>query len=147
MVVTTTIRDRMGAPLEEDTVAISGRLPGFRWRGTRGLVKPQLAVLLEKIGPRLLRRLSCRTGSRLSAVRAMHGNVRGAVRRREMAIEGSLRSAARELVQAGHFDRLALRDGPRRTHGQVFAPHDDRSERMIVRARVRVRAVLCRKLA
>jgi hypothetical protein len=77
----------------------------------------------------------------------MHGNVRGAVGRRETAIEGSLRSAARELVQAGLFDRLALRGAPRRTGGQVFAEHEDERERMILRARVRVRAVLCRKLA
>jgi superfamily II DNA or RNA helicase len=147
MVVTTTIRDRMGAPLEEQTVAIGGRLSGLRWRNPRAELRRQLAFLLDEIGPRLLRRLSRQTGSRLSAVRAMHGNVRGAVGRRETAIEGSLRSAARELVQAGLFDRLALRGAPRRTGGQVFAEHEDERERMILRARVRVRAVLCRKLA
>ena len=146
IVVKTTIRDRMGTPLEEETVGISGRLSGFQWRRPRARVKPQLALLLDEIGPRLLRRLSCRTGSRLSAVRALHGNVRRAVRQRETAIEGSLRSAAHELVQAGLFDRLALRDAPRQTRGQVFARHDDERERMIVRARVRVRAVLCREL-
>jgi len=143
IIVTTTIRDRMGAPLEEETVAISGRLTGFRWRAPRGRVRRQLAVMLKEIQPRLLRRLSGRTGSRLSAVGTMHRHVRRAVRRREAAIEGSLRSAARELVQAGLFDRVALRQAPRRTPGQVFAPDDGADERMIVRARVRVRAVLC----
>jgi superfamily II DNA or RNA helicase len=147
IVVTTTIRDRMGAPLEEQTVAIGGRLSGLRWRTPRAALRRQLALLLEEIGPRLLRRLSRGTGSRLSAVRAMHGNVRRAVGRRETAIESSLRSAARELVQAGLFDRLALRGAPRRTDGQVFARHEDERERMILRARVRVRAVLCGKLA
>ena len=47
-----------------------------------------------------------------------------------------------DLVQAGLFDRVALRQAPRRTPGQVFAPDDGADERMIVRARVRVRAVL-----
>jgi superfamily II DNA or RNA helicase len=143
MILTTTIRDRMGAPLEEETIAISGRLTALRWRAPRGMVRRQLVVLVEQIQPQLLRRLSGRTGSRLSAVRTMHRHVRRAVRQREAAIEGSLRSAARELVQAGLFDRVALRQAPRRTPGQVFAPDDGADERMIVRARVRVRAVLC----
>ena len=143
IIVTTTIRDRLGAPLEEETFAISGRLTGLRRRARRGMLKRQLGVLLEEIQPRLLRRLSGRTGSRLSAVRTGHRHVRRAVRQREVAIEGSLRSAARELVQAGLFDRVALREAPRRTNGQVFAPDDGAEERMIVRARVRVRAVLC----
>ena len=146
IVVTTTIRDRMGAPLEEETVAISGPLTGLPWRAPRGMVRRQLTDLLEAIQPRLLRRLSRRTGSRLSAVRARHRDVRRAVRQREAAIEGSLRSAARELVQAGLFNRVALRETPRRTHGQVFAPEDRAEERMIVRARVRIRAVLCGEL-
>lgn len=143
LVVTTTIRDRMGAPLEEDTVAVSGLLTSVHWRAPRGAVRRQLAVLLEAIRPRLIRRLSGRARSRLSAVRAMHRHVRLAIRQREAAIEGSLRSAARELVQAGLFDRVALRDAPRRrTPGQVFAPDDGEEERIIVRARVRVRAVV-----
>jgi hypothetical protein len=142
MILTTTIRDRMGAPLEEETIAISGRLTALRWRAPRGMVRRQLVVLVEQIQPQLLRRLSGRTGSRLSAVRTMHRHVRQGVSQREAAIEGSLRSAARELVQAGLFDRGALREAPRRTHGQVFAPDDGAEERTIVRARVRVRAVL-----
>jgi superfamily II DNA or RNA helicase len=146
IVVTTTIRDRMGAPLEEETVAISGPLSGVRWRAPRGMVRRQLTILLDRIGPRLLRGLSGRTGSRLSAVRAMHRNVRRAVRQRETAIEGSLRSTARELVQAGLFDRLAHRDAAGRRHDQVFAADDGEEERMIVRARMRVRAVRCGEL-
>ena len=43
-----------------------------------------------------------------------------AVGRRDAAIEGALRSAARELVQAGLFDRLALRRGTRRPAGPVL---------------------------
>ncbi len=42
------------------------------------------------------------------------------VERREAAIEGSLRSAARELVQVGLFDRLALRGASCRSGGPVF---------------------------
>jgi superfamily II DNA or RNA helicase len=147
LVATTTIRDRMGAPLEELTVAISGPLSGAQWRSSRAAARRQLGLLLERIGPRLLRRLSRRTGSRLSAVRGMHEHVRRAVGQRETAIEGSLHSAARDLVQAGLFDRLALRGVSRRAGGQVFEPHDAGRERMILRARVRVRAVLCGRLA
>ena len=129
LVVTTTIRDRMGGPLEEGTVAVSGRLPGLSWRPDRAAFGRQLPTLLEQIVPGLRRRLSRRTGPRLSEVRAMHDRVSQAIGRRETAIEGSLRSAARELVQAGLFDRRALRTGNQRAaraglvreHGSIGA--------------------------
>jgi hypothetical protein len=77
----------------------------------------------------------------------VHDKVRRAVERREAAIEGSLRSAARELVQAGLFDRLALRGATCRSIGQVFGTAVEDSPRTILRARVRLRAVFCGRLA
>ena len=77
----------------------------------------------------------------------MHDRVSQAVGRRETAIERSLRSAARELVQAGLFDRHAPRRGNQRPAGQVLRGTMDRSERTILRARLRLRAVLCGRLA
>jgi superfamily II DNA or RNA helicase len=145
VIVTVTIRDRMGSPLEERTVAVSGTVPGFCWRPAR--VEHQLPSVLEQIVPRVLRRLSRRAGHRLSEVRAVHDRVRHAVLRREAAIEGSLGSAARELVQAGLFDRLALRGAPCRSGGQVFCTEPEDSPRAILRARVRLRAVFCGRLA
>jgi superfamily II DNA or RNA helicase len=144
LVVTATIRDRMGKPLEERTVAISSTVPGFSWRPAHA--GRHLPLVLEKIVPRVLRRLSRDGGPRLSEVRAMHDRVRHAIERREAAIEGSLRSAARELVQAGLFDRLALRGATRRPGGQVFCPDVEEPPRSIVRARVRLRAVFFGRL-
>ena len=145
VIATATIRDRMGRPLEERTVAVSGTVPGFSWRPAR--VEQQLPSVLEQIVPRVLRRLSRGTGHRLAEVRAVHDRVRHAVERREAAIEGSLRSAARELVQAGLFDRLALRGATCRSGGQVFCTDFEDSRRTILRARVRLRAVFCGRLA
>ena len=147
LLVTTTIRDRIGGPLEEHTVAVSGRLPLLSWRPARAAFERQLPSLLEQIVPGLCRRLSRRASPRLSEVRAMHDRVSQAIGRRETAIEGSLRSAARELVQAGLFDRRALRRGSQRPAAQVFCGNMDRSARTILRARVQLRAVLCGRLA
>jgi hypothetical protein len=146
LVVTTTIRDRMGGPLEEETVAVSGRLPGLCWRPARVAFERQLPSLLEQIVPGLCRRLARRASSRLSEVRAMHDRVSQAVGRRETAIEGALGSAARELVQAGLFDRHALRRG-NQPPGPVLCGNRDRLERTILRARLQLRAVLCGRLA
>ena len=77
----------------------------------------------------------------------MHDRVRQALGRRETAIESSLRSAALELVQAGLFDRQPLRRGTQRPAGQASRGNMDRSERTILRARLRLRAVLCGRLA
>jgi superfamily II DNA or RNA helicase len=147
LVVTTTIRDRTGGPLEEETVAVSGRLPGFCWRPARAAFERQLPSLLEQIVPGLCRRLGRRASPRLAEVRAMHDRVVQAVGRRETAIEGSLRSAARELVQAGLFDRHALRRGNESPAGPVLSGDRDRLERTILRARLQLRAVLCGRLA
>jgi superfamily II DNA or RNA helicase len=145
VIVTATIRDQTGSPLEERTVAVSGTVPGFSWRPAR--VEQQLRSVLEQIVPRVLRRLARGAGNRLSEVRALHDRVRHAVERREAAIEGSLRSAARELVQAGLFDRLALRGPTCRSGGQVFCTAVEDSPRTVLRARVRLRAVFCGRLA
>jgi hypothetical protein len=145
VIVTATIRDQTGSPLEERTVAVSGTVPGFSWRPAR--VEQQLRSVLEQIVPRVLRRLARGAGNRLSEVRALHDGVRHAVERREAAIEGSLRSAARELVQAGLFDRLALRGPTCRSGGQVFCTAVEDSPRTVLRARVRLRAVFCGRLA
>jgi superfamily II DNA or RNA helicase len=141
VIVTITIRDRMGRPLEERTVAVSGAVPGFSWQP--GRVERQLPSVLERIVPRVLRRLSRRASLRLSEVRALHAKVRHAIERREAAIEGSRRSAARELVQVGLFDRLARRGATRRSREQVFCPDIEASPPMILRARVRLRGVFC----
>jgi superfamily II DNA or RNA helicase len=144
VIVTITIRDRRGRPLEEQTVAASGAVPGLSWQP--GHVERQLPSVLEQIVPRVLRRLSRRGGPRLSEIRALHTNVCHAIERRDAAIEGSLRSAARELVQVGLFDRLALRGATRRSSEQVFCPDVKESPRMILRARVRLRGVFCGRL-
>jgi hypothetical protein len=144
VVVTITIRDRVGRPLEERTVAVSGTLPGFSWQP--GRAERQLPSTLEPIVPRVLRRLSRRGGLRLSEVRALHDIVCQAIERREAAIEGSLRSAARELVQVGLFDRLARRGATGQSGKQVFCPDAGESPRTILRARVRLRAVFCGSL-
>jgi hypothetical protein len=144
VIVTITIRDRMGRPVEERTVAVSGAVPGLSWQP--GRVERQLPSVLKQIVPRVLRRLSRGAGPRLSEVRALHTNVCHAIERREAAIEGSLRSAARELVQVGLFDRLARRGATRRSGEQVFCPDVKESPRMILRARVRLRGVFCGRL-
>jgi superfamily II DNA or RNA helicase len=144
VVVTITIRDRMGGPLEERTVAVSGTVPGFSWQP--GRVERQLPSVLEQIVPRVLRRLARRAGPRLSQVRALHDNVRHVIERREAAIESSLRSAARELVQVGLFDRLARRAATRRPGEQVLCADVEESPPMILRARVRLRGVFCGRL-
>ena len=95
------------------------------------------------------RRLRRRTRRRLTAVRAMHDRVRSAIDRRDAAIQGALGSAARGLVQAGLFDRLALRSAPPWTTPvlEAIAGIGGMGEhRPVLQARLRVRAVLYGRL-
>ena len=150
IVVTTTIRDRTGSTVEERTLALAGHLRGVCWPCRRAAVRRQLGPLLEQIQPAVVRRLSRHTRARLSAVRTMAANVLDAAERREAAIEGSLESAALQLVQAGLFDRRALRNAPRATSSEALRDgvpaRSGPSQRFVLRARVRVRALLLGRL-
>lgn len=137
-VIETTIAER-GERIEDETVAVSAAVAGRSRR--RRLARGELAWLVERIGPQLSRRLVRRTARRLAVVRALHEKVRTAMLRREAAIDGALGSAARELVQAGLFDRQALRT-PSRGVPPMLASAAQGNRRPVLRARTRVRAVL-----
>jgi superfamily II DNA or RNA helicase len=143
-VIETTIGERAEC-IEAETIAVSAGMAGLsRRRGTLG--RGQLASLVARIGPELSRRLAGRTGRRLTMVGAMYERVRSAMVRREAAMEGLAKpgSAARELVQAGLFDRRALGTPPRRLPPMLASPPGSHpgGHRPILRARLRVRAVL-----
>jgi superfamily II DNA or RNA helicase len=146
IVVTTTIRDRSGSAVEERTMAVAGLLCGVGWPRRRAAVRRLVALLLEHIRPALLLHQSRQTRRRLFAVRTMCARVRDARERREAAIERAVRSTARELVQAGLFDRRAFRTRPGSISDPMLrerapAPSETR-EAILLRARMRVRAVL-----
>jgi superfamily II DNA or RNA helicase len=145
----TTIRERTGGAIEQETIAVTGVATGVRWPRRAGVTGSQLAWLIERIGGEMSRQLTRRTRRRLSAVRAMHDRVRSAIDRRDAAIQGALGSAARGLVQAGLFDRLALRSAPPWTTAGLEAmvgTGGAGEQRPVLQARLRVRAVLYGRL-
>ncbi len=144
-----TIREQVGGAIEQEMIAVTAIATAVRWPRRTGVTSSQLAWLVERIGREMSRRLRRRTRQRLTAVRAMHDRVRSAIDRRDAAIQGALGSAARGLVQAGLFDRLALRSAPPWTApvleaiaGKVGAGE----RRPVLQARLRVRAVLYGRL-
>jgi superfamily II DNA/RNA helicase len=137
-VIETTIRER-GERIDDETIAVSAAVAGRSRR--RRLAQAELAWLVERIGPQLSRRLVRRTARRLAVVRARHQQVRTAMLRREAAIDGALGSTARELVQAGLFDRQALRT-PSRGVPPMPPSAMPGNGRPVLLARTRVRAVL-----
>jgi superfamily II DNA or RNA helicase len=144
-----TIRERVGGAVEQETIAVTGIATGVRWPRRTGVTGSQLAWVVERIGGEMSRRLRRRTRRRLTAVRAMHDRVRSAIDRRDAAIQGALGSAARGLVQAGLFDRLALRSAPPWTTPVLEATAGIEGEvehRAVLQARLRVQAVLYGRL-
>lgn len=106
--------------------------------------------MVNRLGAEVAGRLRSRTGRRLKEVAAMYARLRRSTHQRNAAIERQVRSAARELVQAGLFDRVPLRTPDRRgmwqPDGEASAPAAFEAATSMLRARVRMSGVLCGSL-
>ena len=142
--VIATVWDRAQGVIEQQFLALSARLRAPRGPG-RLRSKRELAELVRRLEPEVSAWLRGPTGRRLREVRTMHEAVRRVADRRDAAIERQARSAARELVQAGLFDRVPVRRPEQPGLWQVPGemPAGRSTGKPLVRARVRVRAVRC----
>jgi hypothetical protein len=148
MSVLVTIRDGTGTLVEQETVAIAAA-PRARGRLWPRAARKELAEMVNRLGAEVAGRLRSRTGRRLKEVAAMHARLRRSTRQREAAIERQVWSAARELVQAGLFDRVPLRTTDRRglsPDGVVCAAAGFEGATSMLKARARVSGVLCGSL-
>jgi len=103
------------------------RLEGTAIRCDR--LREQAAQLLERVEPAVRRVVDRLVEERLATVRPLRASVQEALRRREADMEGELGSTARQLVQAGLFDRRAMRATARRDRS-TEALQEDRAARL-----------------
>ena len=149
MTVLVTIREGTGALIEQETVAIAA-VPRADDRLWPRAPRKELAEMVNRLGAEVAGRFRSRICSRLKEVAGMHARVRRSTHQRNTAIERQMRSAARELVQAGLFDRVPVRTADRRglwhPDGDVSAAAGFEAAKSMLKARVRVSGVLCGSL-
>ena len=144
LLVETTIRDGTREILEQEIVAIAGSVPGLVWHRTRRGLRRQIAAIVERHAD-ISRGLRRRTREKLFGVRTLHAKVRRAALEREAAIVAAGGSAARQLVQAGLFERPPRTVRSRRPEACPGEHHENEPEtsRGFLTATVRIRAVWC----
>ena len=105
-----TIRNALSGGIASETLPVRIRCDGLTALPRRTAdFKAHLSRALTAILPKLRAMLQPEVAQRLEHVRRIDFAAGLAKRLREMEIAGELRSTARELVQAGLFDRRALR--------------------------------------
>ncbi len=92
----------------------------------------------EEHGAQIRATVDLASSADLRLATAQHGAVVATLRRRERALSGSLPSAARQLVQAGLFDRRAVHEAEARQRSAALlaADTEDRTEAMLKSARL-----------
>lgn len=123
------LRDRASV-LEEDLVALVIRLPhsAEAWpRGADALRQRITAALAERHAALSLV-LTGIVSRRLAGIAPLHGAAAEAIRKRARFAERRLHSAAKELVQAGLFDRRTLRERQARARIRTMLLEEERAQ-------------------
>jgi hypothetical protein len=107
-------------------VAFDGRLP---WPSGARSMLAEVHGALDRMQAGLIAFINSFAGDRLATVTTLHHAAAAALHRRQTGMQVQGRSAARELVQSGLFDRRAMRAAAATEHAHVVQMED-----LIVRA-------------
>lgn len=109
VVAALTLVARQEGIVDRGLVTLAVELPGRRWHRQARSLKTQVDAALAAMRPALEPALRRQIDARRRAVEPLRAVARAALRAREADLRVVLESTARELVQAGLFDRRALR--------------------------------------
>lgn len=122
-------RTRVTAVYANELVTAGGRVehaeilgvrlpvPPARVRRTAAALRDWAGAWVREVEPGVQEQLAAIRRDSLAAIAARHEEATSALERRDAAIAAAVPSASRELVQAGLFDRRALRDREIRRRG------------------------------
>ena len=148
VLVVVTIAGGNGERLEQAPIALSLDCDGPAWAKAPAALAAQIEQVLARVHGPIVGVLSGIIETRVADVGAAYRRVAAALRARDAARASRSRSAARELVQAGLFDRRALRlrierDRSRQILLEDLAARGTKDDR--VHGSFEVRAVLVRR--
>ena len=139
-----TLNDAAAGVVARDVIGLRFHLDPVRSRRSAAMFRAGAEQLLACQRPQLSAVVERMLAARLLAARRMHDPMAAARRERERDMQRRLRSTARELVQAGLFDRRALRAARARTRTDEMLEDEARTHWPvpILEGRFDVRAVL-----
>jgi superfamily II DNA or RNA helicase len=117
------LREPNGGTVEQFVVPLSVEIPVVEWRRSASRFRVQVERALHDLDPAMRTLLDERIRSRLERLHPIRADALAALRARDAEMARELLSTARQLVQAGLFDRRGLRASASR--GQVRDMLDD----------------------
>jgi hypothetical protein len=109
LVTTICFREPGGPAFDHSVVSVSVECFAIHCHRLWATLRGEVAQVVERLEPVVRHVLDGLIEERLATVRPLRASVQGALRRREAGMEGELGSTARHLVQAGLFERRAMR--------------------------------------
>jgi superfamily II DNA or RNA helicase len=133
------LRDTDGRVLEQAGVLVSFETEPTAWSRRAGQLRRQAAAAADRLKPSLDSVVRTIVDARLAAVEPVRRRALASLNDRDIGMRRERESAARQLVQAGLFDRRALRASDRLARART-AVHDDQRHRWMPPADPRVEA-------
>jgi hypothetical protein len=115
------LRDHRGNRFDHTALVIAVEMPGFRWHRLRSALRDQVQQVIARLWPDLDAITRRVVESRLTRIVSPRCAAEAARRARDEDLQRELRSTARELVQAGLFDRRAMRAASARDRSRQIA--------------------------
>jgi superfamily II DNA or RNA helicase len=103
------LREPNGETVDQCLVPLSFEIPAVEWRRSASLLRHQVERALQDLDPAIRGLLDERIRSRLARLLPIRADALAALRARDADMARELQSTARQLVQAGLFDRRGLR--------------------------------------
>ena len=125
LVVIVTIRDRANAAVERLPLVVALHSHRVQWRrDSASALRRQVSRALDDVRDGVASFVDGLIGERVSRLDPMSVSAAAALGKRHLEMQVALRSAARELVQAGLFDRRAMRAAGARERAQEILRDD-----------------------
>jgi superfamily II DNA or RNA helicase len=124
-IIELTLSEAGGHVCAREPVGVTFDVAGIDWPRRAADLRARLEAFLGRDRARLEDVIAPMLTDRISAARALHAPALAARRRRHLEINADLRSTARELVQAGLFDRRAMRAASERSRRAAMLEEDE----------------------
>jgi hypothetical protein len=124
LVVEVALKDRHGRCVDQDALVVSVDLGGVQWSGQAAVLRREVERARLPLQPLLASIARRSIEARIATVAPVWRQANDAIHGRDGQMRQHLQSTARELVQAGLFDRRALRAAAARNRGRSMGLED-----------------------